>query len=117
MQENTIKPFRSLGVHGPHSGSSELPTFGTAPLHGPHRPAACAGPRRPPGPHFRGWTALHHAAEKGHADVVKVLLAANAAVDAKDEYGRGPRGAEGGELLLGRERSWGALAEVRWALF
>ena len=49
MQENTIKPFRSLGVHGPHSGSSELPTFGTAPLHGPHRPAACAGPRKPPG--------------------------------------------------------------------
>ena len=60
------------------------------------------------GPHFRGQTPLHQAAAKGHADVVKVLLAANAAVDAKDAfpYGRGPRGAEGGKLLLGRERSW-----------
>ena len=57
------------------------------------------------------------AVQKGHADVVKVLLAANAAVDAKIDSGRGPRGAEGGELLLGRERSWGALAEVRWVLF
>ena len=52
------------------------------------------------------------AAPKGHADVVKVLLAANAAVDAKSDIGRGPRGAEGGEVLLERERSWGALAEV-----
>ena len=117
MQETTIKPFRSLGVHGPHSGSSELPTFGTAPLHGPHRPAACAGPRRPPGPHFRGQTPLHLAALYVCGDVVKVLLAANAAVDAKNGDGRGPRGAEGGKLPLGREKSCGALAEVRWALF
>ena len=90
------------------------------PLHstGLTDPPPAPVPGGPQGPHFRGKTAAHLAAAKGHADVVKVLLAANAAVDAKDnQYGRGPRGAEGGELLLGTERSWGALAEVRWALF
>ncbi len=37
-----------------------------------------------------GWTALHAAAVQGHADVVAILLAAGADVDALDEYGSTP---------------------------
>jgi ankyrin repeat protein len=33
----------------------------------------------------RGWTPLHHACSEGHAEVVTVLLAAGAQVDAEDE--------------------------------
>ena len=38
----------------------------------------------------RGWTALHEAAQKGHAPVVEQLISAGATVDAADEDGRGP---------------------------
>jgi len=35
-------------------------------------------------------TALHLAAQKGHAAVVEQLISAGATVDAADKYGRGP---------------------------
>ena len=38
----------------------------------------------------RGVTALHYAAEKGHAAVVELLISAGATVDAGDKNGRGP---------------------------
>ena len=38
----------------------------------------------------RGETALHRAAQEGHAAVVEQLISAGATVDAADEAGRGP---------------------------
>ena len=38
----------------------------------------------------RGWTALHEAAQKGHAPVVEQLISAGATVDATSNDGRGP---------------------------
>ena len=38
----------------------------------------------------RGWTALHRAAENGHAAVVEQLISAGATVDAASNDGRGP---------------------------
>ena len=38
----------------------------------------------------RGWTALHYAAQKGHAPLVEQLISAGAKVDATRNDGRGP---------------------------
>ena len=38
----------------------------------------------------RGWTALHEAAQTGHAPVVEQLISAGAKVDAASSAGRGP---------------------------
>ena len=38
----------------------------------------------------RGWTALHRAAQNGHAAVVEQLISAGAQVDATRNDGRGP---------------------------
>ena len=38
----------------------------------------------------RGWTALHYAAQNGHAPVAEKLISAGATVDAGDNSGRGP---------------------------
>ena len=48
----------------------------------PHRPRRILG--------ARGRTALHWAAQKGHAAVVQQLISAGATVDAADYDGRGP---------------------------
>ena len=53
-------------------------------------------PERCRAPQFRK-TPLHHATSGGHAAVVEQLLAAGAAVDAKDEV-RGKWGADRGGL-------------------
>lgn len=45
-----------------------------------------------------GLTPLHIAARNGHAEVVRLLLAAGASVDAADKYGRTP--------LLGSCNQW-----------
>ena len=48
---------------------------------------------------------MHLAAEYGRAELVELLLTAGAAVDTKDQYGRGPtwrgvdEGSEGGGLV------------------
>ena len=43
-------------------------------------------------PHGRGWyTPLHLAAESGHLTVVNRLIAAGAALEATDWFGRGPQ--------------------------
>ncbi|KAJ1485167.1 ankyrin repeat-containing domain protein [Baffinella frigidus] len=38
-----------------------------------------------PDPKFHSWTALHFAADKGHNEVVRVLVAMGAVVDAQDQ--------------------------------
>ena len=49
----------------------------------------------------RGWTALHRAADKGHAAVVEQLISAGATVDAADRRGRGPGRVFGSQGVLG----------------
>jgi len=39
---------------------------------------------------LQGWTPLHHAAMKGHAEVVWELLDKKASVGAKDNEGKSP---------------------------
>ena len=55
-----------------------------------------------------GRTPLHYAADRGHAAVVEQLLAARAAVDAKDKHG--------GETPLHRAASEGRVAVVEQLL-
>ena len=52
--------------------------------------AAAAAPPSASHPRRRGQTALHWAAEKGHAAVVEQLISAGATVDVGDFLGRGP---------------------------
>ncbi|CAG0907674.1 unnamed protein product, partial [Cyprideis torosa] len=60
-----------------------------------------------------GWTALAHAAVKGHTHVMEILLAAGAQVDARDSYGHTPlqwacmKGSlEGVRLLIDHGADW-----------
>ena len=52
----------------------------------------------------RGNTPLHRAAENGSAEVVELLLAANAPVDVQNNGGRGPQFGHDVWLLLARDR-------------
>jgi len=66
--------------NNPEKHPSATPCFSTA-------AAAARLPRRILG--ARGNTALHRAAEKGHAAVVEQLISAGATVDAANKNGRG----------------------------
>eukprot|EP00438_Fugacium_kawagutii_P004570 Skav202828 [mRNA] locus=scaffold3852:313242:313649:- [translate_table: standard] len=57
----------------------------------------------------RGETPLHRAAYWGKAEVAQLLLAANAALDLKNDSGTGPRREDGRVGPFGQGKSWNEL--------